>query len=140
LYTCDIVASEFTSTILEGLQSTLILEAFAEYLQVADDKIPATDILARWLWERLSIPPETVVDRVLHCEIQLSLAKGARKGACIEVAGGSGRTKPTYVFTGNSASGRRLLKSLYEYCLSYEQQKWARWVHSLKASDFKSRN
>ena len=123
---------------MEGSQSTLILEAFAEYLQVADDKIPATDILARWLWERLSIPPETVVDRVLHCEIQLSLAKGVRKGPSYEAEGAGVRAKPTYVFTGNSASGRRLLKSLYEYCLSYEQQKWARWVHSVKASDFKS--
>jgi hypothetical protein len=125
---------------MAGSQNTLILEAFAEYLQVADDKIPATDILARWLWERLSIPPETVVDRVLHCEIQLSLAKGARKGPSFEVAGAGARAKPTYVFTGTSASGRRLLKSLYEYCLSYEQQKWARWVHSVKASDFKSCN
>lgn len=118
----------------------MILEAFAEYLQAADDKTPATDILARWLWERLSTPPETVVDRVLHCEIRLSLSKGAKKSTSLLLESGAGRAKPTYVFTGNSASGRRLLKSLYEYCLSYEQQKWARWVHSLKASDFKSCN
>lgn len=116
----------------------MILEAFAEYLQLADDKVPATDILARWLWERLSTPPESVVDRVLHCEIRLSLAKGARKSSAVLGQTAKGRSKPSYVFTGNSGSGRRLLKSLYEYCLSYEQQKWARWVHSLKASDFKS--
>lgn len=42
-----------------------------------------------------------------------------------------------YVFKGASKSGDRLLKSLVEYCLSIEQQKWARFVHSLKASDFK---
>lgn len=42
-----------------------------------------------------------------------------------------------YVFKGASQSGDRLLKSLVEYCLSIEQQKWARFVHSLKASDFK---
>ncbi len=42
-----------------------------------------------------------------------------------------------YVFKGTSKSGDRLLKSLVEYCLSIEHQKWARFVHSLKASDFK---
>lgn len=42
-----------------------------------------------------------------------------------------------YVFKGASKSGDRLLKSLVEYCLSIEHQKWARFVHSLKASDFK---
>lgn len=42
-----------------------------------------------------------------------------------------------YVFKGTSQSGDRLLKSLVEYCLSIEHQKWARFVHSLKASDFK---
>ena len=109
----------------------MILEAFAEYLQAADDKIPATDILSRWLWERLSMPPQSVVDRVLHCEVSLSLTR-ARTGSASMTD-----IKPTYVFKGNSSSGSKLLKSLYEYCLSYEQQKWARWVHSLKASDFK---
>jgi len=113
----------------------VILEAFAEYLQLADDKIPATDILARWLWERLSVPTESVVDRVLHCEIGLSIAKNPRR---TQAAKSLGNGRPTYVFKGNSASGARLLKSLYEYCLSYEQQKWSRWVHTLKASDFKT--
>lgn len=40
------------------------------------------------------------------------------------------------IFSGSSDSGERLLKSLYEYAASYEQQRWSRWVHSLKASDF----
>lgn len=113
----------------------MILEAFAEYLQVADDKIPATDILARWLWERLSTPPESVVDRVLHCEVSLSLANRASMGSS-QVR--EGKTRTAYIFKGNSSTGAKLLKSLYEYCLSYEQQKWARWVHALKASDFQS--
>jgi len=47
------------------------------------------------------------------------------------------RPQNIYVFKGASQSGDRLLKSLVEYCLSIEHQKWARFVHSLKASDFK---
>lgn len=35
-------------------------------------------------------------------------------------------------FKGNSSSGSRLLTSLYEYSMSYEQQKWSRFVHKLK--------
>ncbi len=49
----------------------------------------------------------------------------------------SGQPQNIYVFKGASQSGDRLLKSLVEYCLSIEHQKWARFVHSLKASDFK---
>jgi hypothetical protein len=45
-----------------------------------------------------------------------------------------------YRFTGKSASGKRLLRSLYEYCLSYDSQKWSRFVHNLKASDFNRRS
>ena len=47
----------------------MILEAFAEYLQAADPGMNSSDVLARWLWEKLSVPPETLVDKVLHCEI-----------------------------------------------------------------------
>jgi hypothetical protein len=47
-----------------------------------------------------------------------------------------GQPQNIYVFKGASQSGDRLLKSLVEYCLSIEHQKWARFVHSLKASDF----
>lgn len=112
---------------------TVILEAFAQYLQKADDKSVATDILARWLWERLSSPPQSAVDRVLHVEIRLSLAEQASRSLS---AYNRAYSQPAYVFKGNSVTGAKLLKSLYEYCLSYEQQKWSRWVHSLKASDF----
>lgn len=42
-----------------------------------------------------------------------------------------------YYFQGASPSGVTLLNSLYEYAMSYEQQKWSRFVHKVKASDFK---
>jgi hypothetical protein len=117
----------------------LILEAFAQYLQAADEKTPATDVLARWLWERLFTPPETTVDRVLHCEVKVALRRKASSTAPAhgdEVEHFYINQKSAYIFRGASSSGSKLLKTLYEYCLSYEQQKWARWVHSLKASDF----
>jgi hypothetical protein len=117
----------------------LILEAFAEYLHSTDEKTPATDVLARWLWERLSTPPETAVDRVLHLEVKLLLAREASSSPSSRsdlTHESNFRHEPAYVFRGTSSSGSKLLKQLYEYCLSYEQQRWARWVHSLKASDF----
>lgn len=114
----------------------MILEAFAKYLQQADSEVPATYILARWLWERLSCPPENNVDSVLHCEISIARPNQSNKKPLRLDASANG---PTYAFHGKSASGVRLLQSLYQYSLSYEQQKWARWVHWLKASDFNER-
>jgi hypothetical protein len=109
----------------------VILEAFAEYLHAADQSLPATEVLSRWIKERLDAPVLTNVDRVLHCEI--SMAKESEISAASESA-----QARKLVFRGNSKSGRRLLKSLFEYCQSYEQQKWARYVHNLKASHFRA--
>ncbi|HEY9785773.1 MAG TPA: hypothetical protein V6D17_10255 [Candidatus Obscuribacterales bacterium] len=112
----------------------MILEAFADYLRIADPKKPAVDVLAQWLKERLSSPAITNVDRVLHCEISVAPAKSSFHGFKTSfVAAIDGQS---LIFKGSSQSGRRLLKSLYEYCQSYDQQKWARFVHNLKASDF----
>lgn len=61
----------------------MILEAFASYLKAADDKMPATQVLAQWLWERLSQAPSTQVDRVLHEEIAVKRRGAASKGMLI---------------------------------------------------------
>ena len=114
----------------------MILEAFAEYLRQSDPEAPATVILARWLWERLSMPPENNVDRVIHCEVSLNRSKGPGQS---KLYWESGKGAPCYTFLANSESGDRLLRSLYEYALSYEHQKWARWLHVIKASDFNQR-
>ncbi len=114
----------------------MILEAFAKYLQTADPQIPASTMLSRWLWERLSSPPETLTDRVLRSEVEL---KPKRKGERFDehpsqtMSAGPGSD---WTFCATSASGKRLLRSLYEYASSYEQQKWSRWVHKVKATDF----
>lgn len=111
----------------------MILEAFAQYLHEADPELPAPAVLARWLWERLSVPGQTIVDKVLRCEISIGKPTQIGKHALRLDAGTGG---PSYVFQGRSESGRRLLNALYQYSLSYEQQKWNRWVHRVKASDF----
>jgi hypothetical protein len=106
----------------------MILEAFADYLRDCNPDSSATRVLSRWLWEKLTQPPQSTVDRVLHEEIEINRN--------VNLSVGSRRMGVTYTFAGASASGRKLLNSLYEYALSYEQQRWSRWVHQIKASDF----
>lgn len=119
---------------------TVILEAFSRYLQAADPSIPATKVLARWLWERLSIPAQNNVDRILRSEISIEWQKGQQYCKEPEFEKPASQTEPfadpKVAFVTSTESGRRLLKSLYEYAMSYEQQKWSRWVHCVKASDF----
>jgi len=115
----------------------MILEAFAKYLQTADSSVSSTAILSRWLWERLTLPAETIVDQVLQHELKfLRVRHAGGQPLAYHLNATPGYSPLYYVFQGNSPSGLRLLASLYEFSLSYEQQKWARWVHSLKASDF----
>lgn len=118
----------------------MILEAFAEYLHAADPRTPSTEVLAQWLIERLSSAPLNNVDRVVHCEMaMLRSGKKQVQRKLIDVANQPADLS-AYSFKGKSDSGRRLLRSLYEYCLSYDQQKWSRFVHNLKASDFNKRS
>ena len=63
-----------------------------------------------------------------------TLIKTQKSGSKIETG-----SEVSYFFEGASGSGVRLLNSLYEYSMSYEQQKWSRFVHGVKASDFKSK-
>jgi len=112
----------------------VILEAFAEYLHAADQSIPATEVLSRWIKERLAAPVMTNVDRVLHCEISIAEVGGQNTASRRD----QNPDAQQLAFRGTSKSGRQLLRSLYEYCQSYEQQKWARYIHNLKASDFRA--
>lgn len=111
----------------------MIIEAFSRYLQSADPELPAISALGRWLWERLSMPPENQVDKVLHCEVAIAVARRNSKETLYFQPCDS---KQAFVFKARSESGRRLLNALYQYATSYEQQKWSRWVHKIKASDF----
>jgi hypothetical protein len=106
----------------------MILEAFADYLHDCNPDSSAPKVLSRWLWEKLTQPPQSAIDKVIHEEIEISRN--------VSLSVGSRRMGVTYTFAGASPSGRKLLSSLYEYALSYEQQRWSRWVHQVKASDF----
>ncbi len=110
----------------------MILEAFSKYLKACDPEEPALRVLVRWLWERLSLPAQNNVDRVIKHEVSIEKQEEMREDDDHLDASG-----PKYTFVALSGSGSRLLKSLYEYAMSYEQQKWSRWVHCVKASDFK---
>lgn len=133
-YNTERVKQQFHPVFLE---KKVILEAFAKYLHAADPEMPANIVLARWLWERLSIPAETAADKVLHCEIALTSRVGSAGNNQLRLESGNGRS---FVFKAVSDSGARLLSSLYQYAASYEQQKWSRWVHKVKASDFKEQD
>jgi hypothetical protein len=118
----------------------VILEAFSKYLQEADSSLSSTEVLARWLWEKLSLPPESNVDRVIHCEIMVCHTDFPNAEPLQlfipQTDDNEELNYEKYIFCGSSESGIRLLHSLHEYCLSYEAQKWARWVHNVKASHF----
>lgn len=119
----------------------MILEAFSKYLQEADPTLSSTEVLARWLWEKLSLPAESNVDRVIHTEIRVCRADLRDGDAChlLVPHPDDAEDLADYIYCGSSESGTRLLNSLHEYCLSYEAQKWARWVHQLKATDFEEK-
>lgn len=97
----------------------MILESFAEYLKKQGEKTSADVILSQWLREKLKAEPKDNIERIIHAEIEFSADENG-----------------DLIFKGKSKSGRILLDSLYNYAQSYEQQKFGRWVHKLKASDF----
>lgn len=110
----------------------MIIEAFAKYLQASDPEQSAVKVLVKWLWERLSLPAQNNVDRVIKHEISIERSEAAMNMNKSDFSTSDSR----YTFVAKSSSGSRLLKTLYEYAMSYEQQKWSRWVHCVKASDF----
>ncbi len=98
----------------------MIISAFSKHIRSYQADIPPVIILIRWIKDILSKKPENNIEKVIHKEIALIKNKfGA------------------YMLLGKSKSGASLIESLYQFALSYEQQNFARWVHSVKASDFK---
>ncbi len=100
----------------------MILEAFSKTLITQfSQRGDALRILQEWLNLYLSMPihsDSNMVHRVLHTEIERTDAS------------------PFMLFRGKSPSGDILLQSLYDYCRSYEDWEYRRWLHTLKASDF----
>jgi hypothetical protein len=109
----------------------VILEAFSHVLHKEyGSKQPAVVVLQRWLAAQLMNPAPEGLDHVHSILLtELSLKRKAIPA----------KTGLRYVLfvQANSISGQVLLNSLYEYCRSYEDWQYRRWLHTVKASDFK---
>lgn len=98
----------------------MILKEFSEFLQNNQEK-PSVSLLYVWLKIKIETPAKTNVDKILQKEIYIAKNKIGHS-----------------LFIGKSPSGRNLIQSLYNFALSFEQQKMARWLHDKKANDFKN--
>ncbi len=96
----------------------MILKEFSEYLQQNIDKSSVL-LLNEWLKEKIETPARTNIDRVIQTEIYIAKNK-----------------LQDILLIGKSDSGRKLIKVLYNFALSFEQQKLARFLHDKKANDF----
>jgi hypothetical protein len=99
----------------------LILEAFSQYLQKQNHRnVSPEKVLYEWLGQVLLLPPapDDMVGRVIHAEIALISCQGHQG------------------FEGKGDTGRQLLRSLTQYCRSYDHWQFSRWVHEIQASDF----
>ena len=96
----------------------MILKEFSEYLQANQDK-SSVKLLYKWLKEKLEVLPVTNVDKVIKSELYTA-----------ENAYGD------FLIIAKRESGRNLMKSLYNFALSFEHQKVARDVHNSNPSDF----
>ena len=98
----------------------MILKEFSDFLKENEDK-PSVSLLYVWLKLKIEIPAKNNIDRILQKEIYIAKNKAGN-----------------FLFIGKSPSGRNLIQSLYNFALSFEQQKMARWVHKQKANNFKN--
>lgn len=98
----------------------MILQEFSDFLKDNKEK-PSVSLLYAWLKIKIESPAKTNVDRIIQKEIYIAKNKLG-----------------TTLFIGKSPSGRNLIESLYNFALSFEQQKMARWLHETKANDFKN--
>lgn len=97
----------------------MILKEFSKYLQENKDK-NSVNLLNDWIIERLQRPSLDKVDNILKAE--LYFAKNNNDKTLI---------------IAKSESGRTLLNALYNFSLSFEQYKLAKFLHDKKSNDFK---
>ena len=98
----------------------MILKEFSEFLQKNEEK-PSVSLLYVWLKMKIEGPAKSNVDRILQKEIYIAK-----------------NNVGNFLFIGKSPTGRNLIQSLYNFALSFEQQKMSRWVHNQKANNFKN--
>lgn len=98
----------------------MILKEFSQYLQ-ENKEISAVVLLNNWIKTKIETPAVSNVDKIIQKEIYVAKNK---YNDCLLI--------------GKSDSGRRLIQTLYNFSLSFEQQKLARWIHNKNANDFKN--
>lgn len=98
----------------------MILNEFSDFLKNNEQK-PSVSLLYVWLKLKLETPAKSNVDKILQKEIYIAKNKAGN-----------------FLFIGKSPSGRNLIQTLYNFALSFEQQKMARWIHKQKANNFKN--
>lgn len=99
----------------------MILEAFSSHLKANHKQgHPPERVLMEWLTGILLLPPapNDQIGKIIHTELALIETNGHQ------------------VFEGKSDTGCELLKSLTQYCRSYDHWQFSRWVHEIRASDF----
>ncbi len=101
----------------------MIINAFSQYLKNLKTDVPPVTILSLWLKERILKNPENNIDKVLQEEITFFKNK-----------------RGFFLILAKSDSGIKLLESLYEFALSYDNHKFSRWLHKIKPTDFIKKN
>ena len=99
----------------------MILKEFSKYLQENKDK-NSVELLNEWLLKKLINPSLNKVDNIIKTE--LYLAKNNNDKTLI---------------IAKSETGRTLLNALYNFSLSFEQYKLAKFLHDKKSTDFKNK-
>ena len=96
----------------------MILQEFSNFLKENINK-PSVSLLFAWLKIKIESPAKNNIDKIIQKEIYIAKNKIGN-----------------VLFIGKSPSGRNLIQSLYNFALSFEQQKMARWIHQQKANNF----
>lgn len=99
----------------------MILKEFSKYLQENKDK-NSIKLLNEWIIKRITRPSVDKIDNILKAE--LYYAKNNNDKTLI---------------IAKSETGRTLLNALYNFSLSFEQYKLAKFLHDKKSSDFKNK-
>lgn len=98
----------------------MILKEFSKYLQENKDK-NSVQLLNEWIIKCLQRPSLNKVDNILKAELYF-LKNSNNKTLIIA----------------KSDSGRTLINALYNFALSFEQYKLAKFLHDKKSTDFKN--
>ena len=91
-------------------------------LQPQNSKFSCVKLLNEWLVKKLRSVPISNVDKIICNELFLATNK---KGATLIIA--------------KRESGRKLLRALYNFSLSYEHYRFARRTHEVRPSNFTNR-